>query len=578
MPVTNWRHVKSVSLGLLIRVASFTVIFALLGMVVQMMVVAAPIFAASTLERIDAPDEGRDTPVSRTESRDADLTRRTYWVSKGGWQLKGTPGNPWLWVHDQTAVRLNVSELPSDFSIAQLVGHQRGLAVLVGNTLEHFHFSQPISINDVPAVERVKTVVMGSDIVALAGHPRLAVVALATSLSEIQVVDFRNPDTNLRIQVDVAIDRIVWESPSLIRALTSSGDPLLFAFRATDIGGDWRRLLSPIQYEGYPSEEYLWLPLPSAQAAEPKFSVVPLVFGTLKAALLALLFSAPLSLGCAIYVGCFVSEAQRQRVRPAIDMLTAFPTVVLGAIGLFWLAPRFGEFLSALIGIIALFPILAGLGVFVVRGLGRRWVRHDALDDWPLRLLPLVLLVIALGATAGLSGAARLPGGSLEAYLLSTGLSISYFNSLLVGIVLGLAITPTIFSIAEEAIHAVPRNMAAGALALGSTPWQSYRDVVQPLALPGMIAAIMVGFGRAAGETMILIMLSGNTGIMDLSIFEGLRSVSASLALELPEAPKTSSHYQVLFAMGLLLFGLTFIVNTVAEIIRARVRMRVRGL
>jgi phosphate transport system permease protein len=120
--------------------------------------------------------------------------------------------------------------------------------------------------------------------------------------------------------------------------------------------------------------------------------------------------------------------------------------------------------------------------------------------------------------------------------------------------------------------------MAAGALALGSTPWQSYRDVVLPLALPGMIAAIMVGFGRAAGETMILVMLSGNTGILDLSIFEGLRSVSASLALELPEAPKTSSHYQVLFVMGVLLFGLTFIVNTVAEIIRSRVRMRVRGL
>ena len=578
MPVTNWRHFKSVTLGLLIRVASFTVIFALLGMVVQMMVVAAPIFAASTLERIDVLDGGRNTPVLRTEPRDGDLTEATYWISKGGWQLNGTPGKPWLWVHNQTAVRLSVNELPPDFLIAQLVGHQRGLAVLVDNTLAHFHFSQSASINNVPAVERVKTVTVDSDIVALAGHPRLAVVAFATSASEIGVVDFRNPDAKLRMQVDVEIDTIAWVSPSRIRALTPSGDALLFVFRATDIGGDWRRLLSPIQYEGYSSQEYLWLPLPSAQAAEPKYSVVPLIFGTVKAALLALLFSAPLSLGCAIYVGCFMSEAQRQRVRPAIDMLTAFPTVVLGAIGLFWFAPRFGEFLSALIGIIALFPILAILGVFVVRGLGWRWVRHDALDEWPLRLLPLVLLVIVLGAAAGLIGAARLPGGSLEAYLLSTGLSISYFNSLLVGIVLGLAITPTIFSIAEEAIHAVPRNMAAGALALGSTPWQSYRDVVLPLALPGMIAAIMVGFGRAAGETMILVMLSGNTGIMDPSIFEGLRSVSASLALELPEAPKTSSHYQVLFVMGLLLFGLTFIVNTVAEIIRARVRMRVRGL
>ena len=108
------------------------------------------------------------------------------------------------------------SLVPSDFSIAQMVGHQRGLAVLVGNTLEHFHFSQSTSINNVPAVERVKTVLVGSDIVALAGHPRLAVVAFATSSSEIQVVDFRNPNASLRIQVDVEIDTIVWVSPSLI--------------------------------------------------------------------------------------------------------------------------------------------------------------------------------------------------------------------------------------------------------------------------------------------------------------------------------------------------------------------------
>jgi len=196
MPVANWRHFKSVSLGLLIRVASFTVIFALLGMVVQMMVVAAPIFAASTLERIDAPDGGRGAPVSRTESQDADLTQRIYWVSKGGWQLKALQATLGCGCMIKPLVRLNVRELPSDFSIAQMVGHQRGLAVLVGNTLEHFHFSQSTSINNVPAVERVKTVLVDSDIVALAGHPRLAVVAFATSSSEIQVVDFRNPDAS----------------------------------------------------------------------------------------------------------------------------------------------------------------------------------------------------------------------------------------------------------------------------------------------------------------------------------------------------------------------------------------------
>jgi phosphate transport system permease protein len=147
-----------------------------------------------------------------------------------------------------------------------------------------------------------------------------------------------------------------------------------------------------------------------------------------------------------------------------------------------------------------------------------------------------------------------------------------------VGLILALAITPTIFSVAEEAIHSVPQNLSSGALALGSTPWQSYRDIVLPLAMPGMIAAVMIGFGRAAGETVILLMLSGNAGVIDSNIFEGLRSVSASLALELPEAPRNSSHYHVLFVMGLLLFACTFAINTAAELIKDRVKARARGV
>ena len=93
-----------------------------------------------------------------------------------------------------------------------------------------------------------------------------------------------------------------------------------------------------------------------------------------------------------------------------------------------------------------------------------------------------------------------------------------------------------------------------------------------------MIAAVMIGFGRAAGETMILLILSGNTGVIDVSVFEGLRSVSASLALELPEAPRNSSHYFVLFVMGLLLFASTFAINTAAELIKDRVKARTRGV
>ena len=333
-----------------------------------------------------------------------------------------------------------------------------------------------------------------------------------------------------------------------------------------------------MHYEGYEAPNYLWLPLPASEEAEPKYSIAPLLFGTFKAAFLALIFSVPLSLGAAIYVGFFMSEVQRGRIRPAIDMLTAFPTVVLGAIGLFWIAPNFERVLSALFGVVVLFPLLTTLAVFLLRSAGLRLVRLDALDDWPIKLLPLVLIILIFSCWVGLRGAGLLPGGSLAEFLAIRGITLNYFNSLLVGLVLGLAITPTIFSVAEEAIHSVPRNLSSGALALGSTPWQSYRDIVLPLAMPGMIAAVMIGFGRAAGETMILLILSGNTGVIDVSVFEGLRSVSASLALELPEAPRNSSHYFVLFVMGLLLFASTFAINTAAELIKDRVKARTRGV
>jgi phosphate transport system permease protein len=190
----------------------------------------------------------------------------------------------------------------------------------------------------------------------------------------------------------------------------------------------------------------------------------------------------------------------------------------------------------------------------------------------------MVFVILIVGGWCGVSVASTLPGGSLGGFLATQGITLSYFNSLLVGLILALAITPTIFSVAEEAIHSVPQNLSSGALALGSTPWQSYRDIVLPLAMPGMIAAVMIGFGRAAGETVILLMLSGNAGVIDSNIFEGLRSVSASLALELPEAPRNSSHYHVLFVMGLLLFACTFAINTAAELIKDRVKASARGV
>ena len=579
MRAANWRDLRSALSGGAIRLAGFAVIFALLGMFVQMVTVAYPILAPSSLTEVavsSALTEDAlltDEPVIKVRPDNSRL-----FPVPGNWRLYGKPSEPWFWIHEFTGFRIENTALPIEWVKATAVGRDRGLVLLTEDGLiSHHHYLAPKLAGDAPSTELVEQLFVSNDLFLLQGHPRLSVVAVASENNLIQLLDFRNPETPLSQSIAFVPTALEWRSSTRL-VVIGDRERRTFEFETTDIGGAWDRLISPVHYEGYEAPNYLWLPLPASEEAEPKYSIAPLLFGTFKAAFLALIFSVPLSLGAAIYVGFFMSEVQRGRIRPAIDMLTAFPTVVLGAIGLFWLAPNFERVLSALFGVVVLFPLLTTLAVFLLRSAGLRLVRLDALDDWPIKLLPLVLIILIFSCWVGLRGAGLLPGGSLAEFLAVQGITLNYFNSLLVGLVLGLAITPTIFSVAEEAIHSVPRNLSSGALALGSTPWQSYRDIVLPLAMPGMIAAVMIGFGRAAGETMILLILSGNTGVIDVSVFEGLRSVSASLALELPEAPRNSSHYFVLFVMGLVLFASTFAINTAAELIKDRVKARTRGV
>ncbi|MGO9108877.1 MAG: hypothetical protein ACLP9L_06555, partial [Thermoguttaceae bacterium] len=124
----------------------------------------------------------------------------------------------------------------------------------------------------------------------------------------------------------------------------------------------------------------------------------------------------------------------------------------------------------------------------------------------------------------------------------------------------------------------MPDSLRAAALGAGATPWQSAMRVVLPVAASGIFSACMIGLGRAAGETMIVLMASGRTPIIDFNIFNGLSALSANIATELPEAPVNSTHYRVLFMSALVLFGLTFVVNTAAEAIRIRFRNRTAQL
>ena len=151
-------------------------------------------------------------------------------------------------------------------------------------------------------------------------------------------------------------------------------------------------------------------------------------------------------------------------------------------------------------------------------------------------------------------------------------------DALVVGIAMGFAVIPTIFSIAEDAVFTVPKHLTQGSLALGATPWQTLTRVVLLTASPGIFSAVMIGFGRAVGETMIVLMATGNSPVVNFNIFEGMRTLSANIAVELPETAVDSTHYRILFLAGLVLFVITFAVNTIAELVRQRLRQRYSSL
>ena len=147
-------------------------------------------------------------------------------------------------------------------------------------------------------------------------------------------------------------------------------------------------------------------------------------------------------------------------------------------------------------------------------------------------------------------------------------------NSLVVGIAMGFAVIPIIYTISEDALSSVPDNLRSASLGAGATRWQTAVRVIVPVAMSGIFSALMIGLGRAVGETMIVLMATGNTPVLDWSIFTGMRTLSANIAVEIPEAPHGATLYRVLFLAALLLFLITFAANTAAEIVRQRLRKR----
>jgi len=261
---------------------------------------------------------------------------------------------------------------------------------------------------------------------------------------------------------------------------------------------DWRYLLGPHQWaDSRPEDRYVWQPVGRIH----KYNLVPLIIGSLKTTLVALLFSVPLALAAAIYVSQLASPRWKEWLKPAIELLSGVPSVVLGFFALIVMA-----------------TLLQGLFGYESR-----------------------------------------------------------LNAFVAGIALGLAVIPVVFSIAEDALTSVPRTYSQAALALGASKWQAAWQVVLPAAAPGVFAAVVLGFGRAIGETMIVLMASGNATIVSWSLFDSTRSITATIAAELAEAVFGGHHYRMLFLIGAMLFIVTFLTNLAGDLIMHRLKDRLEG-
>ncbi|ERI52531.1 phosphate ABC transporter permease [Pseudomonas sp. EGD-AK9] len=341
----------------------------------------------------------------------------------------------------------------------------------------------------------------------------------------------------------------------------------------------WSSLWGKVWYENYDAPGYVWQSTSASTDAEPKLSLAPLAFGTLKAAFYAMLLAAPLAIAAAIYTAYFMAPAMRRKVKPVIELMEALPTVILGFFAGLFLAPYVEGHLPGIFSLLIFTPI----GILLAGYLWSRLpesIRLSVPDGWESALLIPVILLVAYVSLA-MSGHLEnwLFDGDMRMWLSNDlGIPFDQRNALVVGLAMGFAVIPNIYSIAEDAVFSVPKSLTFGSLALGATPWQTLTRVVILTASPGIFSAVMIGMGRAVGETMIVLMATGNTAIMDMNIFEGLRTLAANVAVEMPESEVGGTHYRVLFLSALVLLGFTFVMNTLAELVRQRLRVKYASL
>jgi len=352
-----------------------------------------------------------------------------------------------------------------------------------------------------------------------------------------------------------------------------------YEIKAPHPDSSFRALFGKVWYEGYSQPEYVWQSTGGTDDFETKFSLIPLIFGTIKGTVYALIFAIPIAVMGALYTSQFMHPTIKARVKPTVEIMAALPSVVVGFIAGLWLASRVEREIVPVLMMLVLLPLFGTMGIFVWGFLPRTF--RDRLR--PGMELAVILPLLLVGAGVALRLGPAIEGaffsGDFRLWLNSAmNLVYDQRNSLVVGLAMGFAVIPIIFTIAEDSFTSVPQHLTAASLALGASRWQTATRVVLPTASPGIFSAVMIGFGRAVGETMIVLMATGNTPVLDWSVFNGMRTLSANVAVEIPEAPYGGTLYRTLFLAGLVLFLMTFFVNTLAEVVRQRLRERYRAI
>jgi len=385
--------------------------------------------------------------------------------------------------------------------------------------------------------------------------------------------------TNARTLAEAAaggpVTAVAFDEKGKTVTVTTALGTNAFALEAPHPEISLRSLFGKVLYEGYDRPEFIWQSSGSTDDFEAKLSLVPLIFGTFKGTLYALLFAVPIALAAALYTSAFAPPKVKAFVKPVVEVMAALPSVVLGFLAGLWLAPAIQSATFSTLLVLPALPLVVLGGVVLREALPVEWRRRITGVAELAVIVALAALAAVLCFAAGPALERLLFAGDFKSWLHSA-LHLTYDarNSVVISFAMGFAVIPIIFTISEDALSSVPQHLKAASLALGASPWQTAMRVVLPTASAGIFSALMVGFGRAVGETMIVLMATGNTPIMEWSPFNGMRTLSANIAVEISEAPQGGTLYRVLFLSAFLLFVLTFLVNTVAEVMRQRLRKK----